>query len=305
MRNVGFKQWWGPKGFTSPVSRIDLHVGGEYLSSMRSPEGKDFWSKGVFREIVPPERLVMTDSFADELGNTVPASYYGFDKDFPPELLITVMLQEMDGKTELRLSHSGISGLDATHRDGMEQGWSESFDKLADYLEKEESQLSGRKNTTTFVLPSDREIVMTRVFDAPRELVFKAYTDPKLIPQWWGPRGLTTTVDKMDVRPGGVWRFVLRGPDGNEYAFNGVYREIVPPERIVDTFEFEGMPGHVMVETGELEELDGDRTKLTVTSLFQTVEDRDGMSKSGMKEGVTETHDRLEELLEKMKKKSP
>jgi uncharacterized protein YndB with AHSA1/START domain len=81
----------------------------------------------------------------------------------------------------------------------------------------------------TVTTPSDREIVMTRVFDAPRELVFKAYTDPSLIPQWWGPRGFTTTVDQMDVRPGGVWRFVQRGPDGSEYAFNGVYREIAPP----------------------------------------------------------------------------
>jgi uncharacterized protein YndB with AHSA1/START domain len=148
-------------------------------------------------------------------------------------------------------------------------------------------------------MPSDREIVMTRVFDAPRELVFKVCTDPTLIPQWWGPRILTTTVDKMDVRPGGVWRFVQRDPGGNEFAFNGEYREIVPPARIVQTFEFEAMPGHVVLETVTFEDHDG-KTKLTVTSLFQNVEDRDGMLQSGMEAGATESHDRLAELLAKV-----
>src|SRR5262245_66608961 len=104
-------------------------------------------------------------------------------------------------------------------------------------------------NKATLTTPSDLEIVMTRVFDAPRELVFKAHTDPKMVPQWWGLRTNTTTVDKMDMRPGGVWRFVQRDPQGNEYAFNGVYREIVPPERLVNTFEFEGVPGHIVVDS--------------------------------------------------------
>ena len=152
------------------------------------------------------------------------------------------------------------------------------------------------KDATTFAMPSDREMVMARVFDAPRELVFRAHTDPSLIPQWWGRASYTTTIDKMDVRPGGVWRFVQRGPDGNEYAFNGVYREIVPPERLVYTFEFEGMPGHSSAETVALEDRGG-KTKLTATSVFQTVEDRDGMLKSGMEQGAIETWDRLAELL--------
>jgi uncharacterized protein YndB with AHSA1/START domain len=152
---------------------------------------------------------------------------------------------------------------------------------------------------TTLTLPSDREIVVTRVFDAPRELVFRAYTDPDAIPHWWGPRRLTTTVDKMDVRPGGVWRYVHQDADGNEYAFNGVYREVVPPERLVSTFEFEGMPGHVSVDTLTLEEHDG-KTTLTTTSRFETPEDRDGMLKSGMETGMRETLDRLAEYLKTM-----
>jgi len=137
--------WWGPRGFTSPVSRIDLRVGGEYLSCMRSPDGKDYWSKGFYREIVAPERLVMTDSFADEKGNIVQASYYGMSKDFPLELLITVVFEEHDGKTKLTLRHTGMpAGPDG---EGAQQGWNESFDKLAEYLETEKSIISGKKNS--------------------------------------------------------------------------------------------------------------------------------------------------------------
>jgi uncharacterized protein YndB with AHSA1/START domain len=131
------KRWWGPKVFTTPVAKIDLRVGGEYLNCMRSPDGKDFWSKGVFREIIPLERLIMTDSFADEKGNTVPGTYYGMGPDFPLELLITVTFEEHEGKTKLTLRHSDISSLNATDRDNMELGWKESFDKLADELAKE------------------------------------------------------------------------------------------------------------------------------------------------------------------------
>lgn len=150
--------------------------------------------------------------------------------------------------------------------------------------------------TTTVTTPSEREIVSERVFDAPRDRVFAAYTDPELIPQWWGPRGTTTIVDQMDVRPGGAWRFVGRDPDGGETAFRGTYREVTPPERIVQTFEWEGMPGHVVVETATFEDLGG-RTRVTAHSLFHTSEERDGMLDSGMERGLTETHDRLAELL--------
>jgi len=144
---------------------------------------------------------------------------------------------------------------------------------------------------------SDREIVSERIFDAPRERVFATFTDPELIPRWWGPRSQTTTVDVMDVRPGGSWRFVCRDADGSETAFRGTFREITPPERIVQTFEWEGMPGHVAVETAIFEDLGDDRTKVTGISLFHTQEERDGMVASGMETGLAESHDRLDELL--------
>ena len=125
-----FMRWWGPKGFTTPFCRIDLRVGGEYLNCMRSSEGQDFWSKGVFREIVPPERLVMTASRADKEGNIVP----GMSGDWPLETQITVTLEEHDGKTKLTLKHAGMPA--GKNRDMAGAGWNESFDKLARELDR-------------------------------------------------------------------------------------------------------------------------------------------------------------------------
>jgi uncharacterized protein YndB with AHSA1/START domain len=153
------------------------------------------------------------------------------------------------------------------------------------------SQISDRIVVTT---PSDREVVMTRVFDAPRDLVFAAHSKCEHIRQWWG-RGNPMDCE-MDFRTGGSWRFVEHAPDGNDYGFRGEYREIVAPERIVQTFEFEGMPGHVCVETLVLTEQDG-KTTLTSTSLFDSVEDRDGMLQSGMEQGANESLDSLARLL--------
>lgn len=150
------------------------------------------------------------------------------------------------------------------------------------------------------VEPGKLEIVTTMTLNAPRDLVFRAYTDPALIPQWWGPRYLTTEIDKLDARPGGQWRFVQRDPEGNAYAFNGVFHTVSAPERIVQTFEFEGMPGHVLLETAVFEDLGG-RTRVVSQSVFQSVEARDGMVASGMETGVVEGHDRLNELLAALK----
>jgi uncharacterized protein YndB with AHSA1/START domain len=153
---------------------------------------------------------------------------------------------------------------------------------------------------STLTLPSEREIQMSRVFDAPRELVYQAMTDPNLIPQWWGLRSTTTTIDKFEPKPGGAWRFVQKGPDGREDAFRGEFRELVPPERVVQTFEWEGMPGHIIVDSMTLEDLGGKQTRVTTTSLFDSVEDRDGMLSSGMEEGAVESWDQLAELLAKL-----
>jgi uncharacterized protein YndB with AHSA1/START domain len=154
---------------------------------------------------------------------------------------------------------------------------------------------------TAFVVePATQGIVMTRVFDAPRELVFKACTDPEMVARWWGPRRLTTTVARMDARAGGSWRYVQHDSAGNQFAFRGVYHDVVAPERVVNTFEFEGVPGHVALESATFEDLGG-QTRLTTRTVFQTVEDRDGMVQSGMESGATESMDRLAELIETLR----
>lgn len=126
------KSWWGPKIFTAPVCELDLRVGGKYLNCMRAPDGKDYWSTGVYREIAPLERIVCTDCFADEKGNVVPATHYGMSPDFPLEMLVTVTFEQQGSKTRLTLRHNGIPpGEDLRN---ARQGWSESFDKLAKAL---------------------------------------------------------------------------------------------------------------------------------------------------------------------------
>jgi uncharacterized protein YndB with AHSA1/START domain len=144
------------------------------------------------------------------------------------------------------------------------------------------------------------EVEMSRIFDAPRELVWKVLTDPSMVSKWWGPRIYTTTVDKMDVRVGGVWRFIQKDKDGNEFAFNGVYKEIVPNEKLVNTFEFEPMPGHILTETATLEDHDG-KTLMKAVSHYANMEDLKGMVASGMEGGAVESWERLAELLATVK----
>jgi uncharacterized protein YndB with AHSA1/START domain len=159
-----------------------------------------------------------------------------------------------------------------------------------------------RNSLTTTSANIEQELIMTRNFNARPELMFKAYTNQDLIPKWWGPKRLATSIVKMDVRSGGIWRFVQRDSDGNEYIFNGMYHEIVPPKRLVYTFEFEGMPGHVTVETVTFKEEHGDKTKLTSKSFFQRVEDRGIMlNLLRVGGGTAESMDRLAELLKYLK----
>ena len=152
------------------------------------------------------------------------------------------------------------------------------------------------------VEPNSQVIHINTTYNGPRELVFKAHTDPDLIPQWYGPRFLTTEVDKLEARPGGQWRFLNRDDEGNVYAFHGVYHDVVAPERIVQTFEYEGMPGHVTLETAVFEDLGGGKTRVAAQSVFQSVEDRDGMVASGMEVGINDGYDRMNELLASLQK---
>ena len=150
--------------------------------------------------------------------------------------------------------------------------------------------------------PGKLEMFITREFDAPRELVFKAFTDPELYVQWLGPKGLKMRLEKFEPRSGGSWRYVHVDPKGNEFGFHGVNHEVLFPERIINTFEFEGFleKGHVLLETSRFEELPGRRTRFIAQSIFQSVADRDGMIQSGMEEGLHESYERLDEVLTKL-----
>jgi uncharacterized protein YndB with AHSA1/START domain len=147
----------------------------------------------------------------------------------------------------------------------------------------------------TVSTPSDREVRAERIFDAPRERVWKAMTDPKLVAQWWG-RGNQVVVEKLELERGGHWRFVEHSEHGPQ-GFGGRYREVTPPERIVQSFEWDGMPGHVLIETMTLEDLGDGRTKLVTVALYHTSEERDGMMASGMIEGMNQSYEALDKVL--------
>ncbi|HEY7488385.1 MAG TPA: SRPBCC family protein [Streptosporangiaceae bacterium] len=150
---------------------------------------------------------------------------------------------------------------------------------------------------TEFVIePGRQDIIIRRVFDAPPDVVFRAFTDPELVPKWMGPATYEAEVDRWNAESGGSWRFIHHAPDGTVYAFKGVFHDVAAPDRLVQTFEYEGTPGHVSLETATFEEVEG-KTQYVSVSVFQSVEDRDAMVKSGMEEGAGEGYDRLAELL--------
>ncbi|GHG54547.1 ATPase [Sinomonas cellulolyticus] len=138
---------------------------------------------------------------------------------------------------------------------------------------------------------------VVREFNAPAARVYRAHTDPELFAQWIGPRRYSTTVERYDARSGGSYRFVQTGDDGARYAFHGSFHEMTEPNRMVQTFEFEGDPGHVSLDTAELEDLPDGRCRLTVHSTFQSVQDRDAMLAAGMTDGMNEGYERLDGLL--------
>jgi uncharacterized protein YndB with AHSA1/START domain len=265
------KQWWGPHGFTTPACEVDLRVGGAWKIVMRFPDGSnEHTMQAVYREILPPERLAFTSVALDKDGNRL------------LEGLTTVTFADLGGKTKLTL-HTRMVGLVSyapRMLEGMEAGWSQSLERLAEKL-------------ATPATTSDREIVATRVFDAPRELVFQMWTDPEHISHWWGPRGFTTTTQEMDARPGGVWRHVMHGPDGTDYPNEIVYLEIAKPERLV--YDHVSPPRFQTTVTFAEQ---GGKTKVTARMLFESATLRDQVAiEHGAVEGLIQTLERLGEIL--------
>ncbi|HEX6806603.1 MAG TPA: SRPBCC family protein [Gemmatimonadaceae bacterium] len=157
--------------------------------------------------------------------------------------------------------------------------------------------MTATRNQTKVTTPAERQIRIERVFDAPRDRVWRAFTDPEQVAQWWGGDRGRLVIERMEVARGGHWRYVEHMPNGTSEGFEGRYRDVAPPERMVRTFEWDGMPGHVMVETMTLEDLGDGRTRLVTTTLFHTNEERDGMIQSGMEQGVNQSYAALDALL--------
>jgi len=160
--------------------------------------------------------------------------------------------------------------------------------------------MSAKNKITVTAEPGKQEIFMTREFDAPRELVFKAHIDPQLYVQWLGPHGYEMILETFEPVNGGKYRYVHKDTAGNEYGFHGTFHAM-SIDNMVQTFEFEGYPGHVSLDCMTLEELPGNRTKATIHSVFQSVSDRDGMIQNGMEKGVSEGYERLDDILTGMK----
>lgn len=290
-------QWWGPRGFANPVCEIDARPGGTWRIVMRGPDGSEHPARGVYREVVQPERLVWTISHAelsDEWHDMVDP---GRDRSkgkpaLEAETLVT--FEDLGGKTRvtvrMRFESAGVR--DSLVKIGMNEGWSQSLERL-------EALLAGGGPPamlgTTWV-EGEREIMGVRLFDAPRELVFEMWTDPKHLVEWWGPTGFRTTMQKMEVRPGGEWSFVMHGPDGTDYQNHNTYIEVRRPERLV--YSHDSAPKFRMTVTFAEE---GGKTRLAARMLFETAAERDQTIKVFRAlAGLSQTLGRLGEKLARM-----
>ena len=283
------EQWWGPKGFTNPRCEWNPRPKGSIRIDMRGPDGTVYPMNGVFDEIVEPERMVFRTAALDENGKPM------------FEVLNTAEFAEQGEKTKLTLQLRVLTTTARApqHLKGMEMGWNQSLDRLTDFLSDGLADNSASSGVARLV--GDREIACVRIVDANRDLVWQMFTDPAHLPHWWGPRGFTTTIQEMDVKPGGTWRLVMQGPDGRNYPNKITYREVVKPERLV----FEHTPGHgdepVSHQTMIVFTAQGDKTRIDFRMTFKTTEQRDYVAKNyGAVEGLTQTLSRLAEHMEKI-----
>jgi uncharacterized protein YndB with AHSA1/START domain len=253
------------------VCEIDFRVGGAWRYVLRTSDGREVKFSGVYREIVPFEKIVATERFEEpRMGN--------------PEYQTTLTLEEFNGKTKMtnRVLHPSTESRDAQLNSGMERGAADAFDQLEELLATERERM-------------EREIEITRIFDAPRELVFDAWTDPEHMVQWWGPSVFTNHSCELDVRPGGAWQIVMRSPDGTDFRCQGVYSEVVKPERLIftnDAVDQNGQPllkGFTTVKFAD----QGGKTRLTLQTRAIGLVDLAPQMLRGMEQGWSQSLDKL------------
>ena len=273
-------QWWGPRGFTTTTYSMDVRPGGVWRFCMHGPDGTDYQNQITYVEVVESERIVY--------------NHGGGDDTEPVRFQATVTFEDIGGKTRftMRMVFPSAAAREfVVQKYGADTGLQQNVDRLGEYAAILDEP---RRNKLTVTTPSDREIVLTRVFDAAARLIAEAISRPEHVVHWWGCAGSTLVTCEMDFRVGGSWRFVLKMPDGSEHPFKGVYRELALPERMVQTFiyDVDFIRDFEAVETLTLEEHDG-KTTLSVTVVHPSKESRDGHLNSGMEGGAAQTYNRL------------
>ena len=247
------KQWWGHQGSKVTLREFDPRVGGTMLYQLQSEGMPEMWGKMAYQEITAPERLVFINSFSDANGGL---TRHPMCDTWPLELLTTITFVEQGGKTTMSLCWDPlptsldveIQTFNAAH-ESMKGGWGGTLRQLEAYLAR-----------------AQKTIVSTRLMDAPRDLIFRAWSEPEHVAKWWGPNGFTNTITEHDFRPGGDWKLVMHGPDGTDYANHWIFREIVAPETVV--LDHISQPKFHTVAT--FEDRDG-KTFATFIQEFETI----------------------------------
>jgi uncharacterized protein YndB with AHSA1/START domain len=289
------RRWFGPIDYPLSVIEQDAREGGRYTATLRSIHtGPDIAQRGVYKEIVKNEKLV----FAFVWGDTHPAG--------GGEMVVTIRFSDVgSGKakqTKMIFAQTLLPSV--AERDGHRYGWSSTFDRLDAHLRAllREKGVQGRETSrrTNFAYPANEPImIIERIFDAPRDLVFDALTKAEHMQNWWGAARYTNTIHEFDARPGGKWRITSTGADGS-FTFFGEFIEVTRPSKVVWTFAFEDYPP--CTEHMTLEDLGNGTTKITNRSVYPTMESRNGMLETDMEEGASESYERLDALLEGMKR---
>jgi uncharacterized protein YndB with AHSA1/START domain len=269
-------QWWGPDGFTTTTRAIEVRPGGVWRLVMRGPDGRDYENRITYDEIEKPSRLVYHHGGGDDVE--------------PVRFQVTVTFDDLGGKTRLTMRMVFPSPAErdrviaAYHAD---TGLAQTLGRLAAHVAAMDAG------------GAERELVLTRVFAAPRRLVFEVWTDPAHLAEWWGPRGFTNPVCEVDARPGGAIRIVMRAPDGAEHPMTGTFREVVVPERLVFTAIAEDKAGNPLLEvltTAVFAERDG-KTTLTLRARVVMATGQAAPMIAGMAEGWSQSLDRLESFV--------
>lgn len=270
------RRWWGPKEFSSPKVVFELRPGGRILLGMRSPDGAESWNEGVVREVKVPERLVYSMFFSDAKGTRLAPAAYGLPGTWPDELLVTVTFETVGAGTRVTLRQSGIPD---EWRDMTAAGWTQSLEKLEEVLE-DLKVAAGAK----------RELTLTRVLDAPLDLVWDACTKPEHLVRWMSAKTWETPSADVDPRPGGHFKIKMRPQDRSEegFMFDGTYAEVRRPERLVMRV------GDGRLVTITLGDAGAGKTKITFVIEM-------AMSEEQERQGWTEILDKLEAHAGRMK----